>query len=154
MASCIIQCLILILLLQSSCTSKQGLIDLTDDDNSPPLRKKKAQIDELDPVRCEIIKEAQARFAAALVTKEAYPRDHVEDEMVYRAFCDAVNEYAHKNGEEVGDLGVFMKLSPAEWKLVSTPPFSTLHGIVYQLDSSIDSCASIARSQSYQSHSP
>ena len=54
-----------------------------------------------------------------MVTKEAYPRDHVEDEMVYSAFQDALNEYARKAGEEVGNLGISVKLTPDEWKLVS-----------------------------------
>ena len=106
-------------LLEASGTSKRGPSDVTEDDSSPPQKKKKARVDELDPVRREIIEDAQARFAAAVVTKEAYPRDHVEDKMVYCAFQDALNEYARKAGEEVGNLGISVKLTPDEWKLVS-----------------------------------
>ena len=98
---------------------KRGPTDgVEGDPKTRALKKKKARIDELDPIRRELIEDAQRRFAAAVVTQDAYPRDRVEDTMICKAFGDSVDEFARKAGERIEDLGISTKLTPAEWKLV------------------------------------
>ena len=95
---------------------KRGPTDATEggDPKTPAPKKKKARIDELDPIRRELIDDAQRCFAAAVVTQDAYPRDHVEDTMICKAFCESVNEFARKAGETVENLEISTKLTASE----------------------------------------
>lgn len=91
----------------------------SDSDEKPPRKSKKPRASELEPLRRKLIEDAQMRFAAAVVTKNPYPRDHVEDEMIYKAFREAVEAYAIKVGEAISALSIDNVLTPNEWQLVS-----------------------------------
>ena len=98
-----------------------------------------------------MIEDAQRRFAAAVVTQDAYPRDRVEDTMVCKSFCEAVNEFAHKAGETVEGLEISTNLTAAEWKLVCEYlPFVCAAA----LPSCVDCCSGIPYPWSHQTRSP
>ena len=72
-----------------------------------------------DPLRRDLIYEAQAHFAAAVVTRNPWPDGWVEDQMVNEAFHEAIKQYASKNEISVEELDINRVLSGDEWKLVS-----------------------------------